>query len=309
MTHLEGILKEKLGTSTFEAFGHGGGGCINTGQSYITDHGKIFIKTNEKDGAREMFDGEFTSLDTIYKTNTIRTVKPLLVMDDPEGGAVLVTEHLQMKRLKSQQELGRKLAELHLHNAKRKEKIEKEAGRIGSDAEDDYVHRFGFHVPTSCGFILQDNTWEDDWPTFFARRKLNQQLELIDQKFKDTEARMLWGKLQHKIPSYFDGLDITPALLHGDLWCGNSNEMADGSGPVVFDPASFYGHHEYDLGIAEMFGGYSSDFFKGYHSLCPQKAGHDQRNQLYQLFHYLNHWNHFGSGYRDQSLSIMRRLI
>lgn len=112
--------------------------------------------------------------------------------------------------------------------------------------------------------------------------------------------------LQLKIPELFCDLDIVPALLHGDLWGGNVAE--DSSGPVIFDPASFYGHSEYELAIAGMFGGFSRSFYSAYHSEIPRAPGFEKRLQLYQLFHYLNHWNHFGSGYRGSSLSIMRSL-
>lgn len=112
---------------------------------------------------------------------------------------------------------------------------------------------------------------------------------------------------QLKIPDLFHDLDIIPALLHGDLWGGNVAE--DSSGPIIFDPASFYGHSEYELAIAGMFGGFSSAFYSAYHSKIPKAPGFEKRLKLYQLFHYLNHWNHFGSGYRGSSLSIMRNLV
>ncbi len=60
--------------------------------------------------------------------------------------------------------------------------------------------------------------------------------------------------------------------------------------PVIFDAASFYGHHEYDLAIAGMFGGFSSGFYSSYHKIIPKQPGFEKRRQLYQLFHHLNHW-------------------
>jgi len=105
----------------------------------------------------------------------------------------------------------------------------------------------------------------------------------------------------------FCDVEIVPALLHGDLWGGNVAE--DDSGPIIFDPASFYGHSEYELAIAGMFGGFSSSFYSAYHSKIPKAAGSEKRLKLYQLFHYMNHWNHFGTGYRGSSLNIMRNLI
>lgn len=112
---------------------------------------------------------------------------------------------------------------------------------------------------------------------------------------------------QLKIPQFFKDVEIVPALLHGDLWGGNVSECAEG--PVTFDPASFYGHSEYELGIAGMFGGFNSSFYSAYHEKIPKAPGFAERNQLYQLFHYLNHWNHFGGGYRSSSLRIMKNLL
>lgn len=141
----------------------------------------------------------------------------------------------------------------------------------------------------------------------FFSKKLEYQINLIQKKSGDREATELWSKLQLKLPDFFAGLDIKPALLHGDLWSGNAS--GDDSGPVIFDPATFYGHHEFDLGIAGMFGGFGSSFYSAYHRIIPKAPGYSERHQLYQLFHYLNHWNHFGSGYRGQSLGIMRDLV
>jgi fructosamine-3-kinase len=60
--------------------------------------------------------------------------------------------------------------------------------------------------------------------------------------------------------------------------------------PVVFDPASFYGHHEFELAIAGMFGGFNSTYYQAYHNLIPKAPGFEARHKLYQLYHYLNHW-------------------
>lgn len=58
---------------------------------------------------------------------------------------------------------------------------------------------------------------------------------------------------------------------------------------VVFDPASFYGHHEFDL-IPGTFGGFTKEFYDVYHKLIPKAPGFDARHKLYLLFNYLNHW-------------------
>jgi len=71
---------------------------------------------------------------------------------------------------------------------------------------------------------------------------------------------------------------------------------------------SFYGHAEFEFGIVEMFGGFSEAFYAAYHKVQPRAKGFSRRNQLYQLFHHLQHWALFGDSYRQSSLSLMRRL-
>uniref|UniRef100_A0A8C9NL86 protein-ribulosamine 3-kinase n=1 Tax=Serinus canaria TaxID=9135 RepID=A0A8C9NL86_SERCA len=206
--------------------------------------------------------------------------------------------------------LGTQLADLHLHNQRFGERVKKEGNIVGKgegQSEFQFVDQFGFHTVTCCGYLPQVNDWQSDWVTFFARQRIQPQMDMIEKKSGDKEARELWAQLQLKIPSFFSDIEIIPALLHGDLWGGNISENE--SGPVIFDPACFYGHSEYDLAIAGMFGGFSNSFYSAYHSKIPRAAGFEKRLKLYQLFHYLNHWNHFGSGYRGSSLNIMRNLV
>lgn len=59
---------------------------------------------------------------------------------------------------------------------------------------------------------------------------------------------------------------------------------------VVYDPASFYGHSEFEMGIMQMFGGFSSAVYSAYHKIIPEENGSKSRIQLYELFHHLNHW-------------------
>ena len=54
--------------------------------------------------------------------------------------------------------------------------------------------------------------------------------------------------------------------------------------------------------------GFSGEFWDAYHALIPKAPGFEERKQLYLLYHYLNHYNLFGSGYYGQCESILRRL-
>ncbi|XP_025783412.1 ketosamine-3-kinase isoform X2 [Puma concolor] len=308
---MEALLRRELGCDFVKATGHSGGGCISQGQSYDTDRGRVFVKVNSKAEAKRMFEGEMASLMAILRTGTVKAPKPIKVLDAPGGGSMLVMEHLDMRYLSSHAaKLGAQLADLHLENKRLGEMLQKEAGTVGKGggrAERPFVDQFGFDVVTCCGYLPQVNEWQDDWSTFFARHRLQAQLDLIEKDYADREARELWSQLQVKIPDLFCGLEIIPALLHGDLWSGNVAE--DDSGPIVYDPASFYGHSEFELAIALMFGGFPRSFFTAYHRKIPKAPGFDRRLLLYQLFNYLNHWNHFGRQYRSPSLGTMRKLL
>ncbi|NXS09026.1 KT3K kinase, partial [Neodrepanis coruscans] len=259
--------------------------------------------------ARRMFEGEKASLEAILKTQTVKVPKPIKVINLPGGGAAFAMEHLEMGRLSRHSALlGKQLAELHLHNQRLGEKLKKEESTVGKgqgQTEVQFVDQFGFHTVTCCGYLPQvGSTSSHRVLSLFMQIKTLQSFTL---KCNLYMSFFFFFPLQLKIPSLFGDVEIVPALLHGDLWGGNVAE--DDSGPIIFDPASFYGHSEYELAIAGMFGGFHSSFYSAYHSEIPKAAGFEKRLKLYQLFHYMNHWNHFGTSYRGSSLNIMRNLV
>ncbi|GAA5980390.1 hypothetical protein JCM11641_001787 [Rhodosporidiobolus odoratus] len=169
--------------------------------------------------------------------------------------------------------------------------------------------KYGFPVPTCCGVTKQDNTEEESWSTFFGKRRIGDMLDRIG----DPELGQLGKKLQERVvPKLLDGLDIKPSILHGDLWAGNARYSRDRSAPITFDPSSYYGHSEADLGITHMFGGFSPDFYERYHELVPKTAPveeYEQRQQLYELYHHLNHTLMFGGSYKGGAIRLMRGLL
>src|SRR3954466_8526532 len=99
----------------------------------------------------------------------------------------------------------------------------------------------------------------------------------------------------------------TPSLLHGDLWSGNAGFTAEG--PVVFDPAVYYGDREADLAMTELFGGFRPEFYAAYQASFPIAEGYERRKHLYNLYHLLNHLNLFGSGYAAQVEATLGLLL
>ena len=86
--------------------------------------------------------------------------------------------------------------------------------------------------------------------------------------------------------------------------------MADAAGgPVIFDPAAYYGCREADLAMTELFGSFGPRFRAAYEEAFPLEPGYDDRRDLYNLYHLLNHANLFGGGYAAQALAVARRYV
>jgi fructosamine-3-kinase len=101
--------------------------------------------------------------------------------------------------------------------------------------------------------------------------------------------------------------DIIPALVHGDLWGGNASSLMDGRGSI-YDPASWWADAEVDLAMTRLFGGFGESFYRSYNAVIPQKLGAKEREEIYNLYHLLNHANLFGGGYIDQCRACLRGL-
>ncbi len=55
-------------------------------------------------------------------------------------------------------------------------------------------------------------------------------MDALKRNGGDREAERLWPKLKKVIPTLFEGIEVRPALLHGDLWSGNAGVKEGGQG-------------------------------------------------------------------------------
>jgi fructosamine-3-kinase len=78
---------------------------------------------------------------------------------------------------------------------------------------------------------------------------------------------------------------------------------------VIFDPAVYYGDRETDIAMTRLFGGFGAPFYDAYEAAWPLLDGHEERQNLYQLYHVLNHLNLFGSGYLGRAIGLMDKLL
>lgn len=155
--------------------------------------------------------------------------------------------------------------------------------------------RFGWERDNYIGLSPQQNAWCDDWAQFWRERRMLPQLNRAGLR---VDLEKLDGLLESHRPA--------PSLLHGDLWSGNAGFTHEG--PVVFDPAVYYGDRETDVAMTELFGGFPREFYQAYDEAWPLDAGYEKRKHLYNLYHLLNHLNLFGGGYLAQVKAALRLL-
>ena len=246
--------------------------------------GNAFVKTGPA-GALDMFEAEVEGLRELALTSAIR-VPAVIDCGIEDGKAFIALERLHFEPATRAAEtlLGRQLATLHRHTAK----------------------RHGWHRDNTIGPTPQHNPWTDDWITFFRDHRLRFQLDLAAQNGYSGELQTLGLRLADRLEELFRDYRPEPSLCHGDLWSGNWG-VADGV-PVIFDPAVYYGDRESDIAMTMLFGGFGRAFYVAYEESWPMAEGHPRRLKLYQLYHVLNHLNLFGSGYRGQAMKLLQEL-
>ena len=210
---MESFLQKELNFDSVKSTNYSGGGCINNGRSYDTDRGRFFLKYNKKPGSHTMFKGEFLSLQAIENTNSIRVPHPVSVFENTPNGSAILLEHLDISSLRSREaELGTKLAQMHKHNIDTKE-----------------VSQFGFEDATCCGFIPLDNSWKDNWVSFYAQNRIKPQVEmLVKERGKSSvgDLNHLYQLLVRKMPQFFNDIEVnvTEEMLQVfGICCGCSN--------------------------------------------------------------------------------------
>ncbi len=249
-----------------------------------TDGVDYFVKLND---ARRlaMFEAERAGLEALAATRTIRVPRPIACATSGEY-AFLALEYLELKNSGNARQFGEKLAALHRSTAA----------------------QFGFTLDNTIGATSQHNHWTSDWLEFWREQRLGFQLQLAAHNGFGGALQDAGQELMDRLPDFFLEYRPTPSLLHGDLWGGNHAYLRDGA-PVIFDPAPYYGDHEADIAMTELFGGFSAEFHAAYRAEFPLHAGYATRRTLYNLYHILNHANLFGGGYAHRAESMMHELL
>jgi len=166
---------------------------------------------------------------------------------------------------------------------------------------------YGFNHSNYCGTTVQQNTWTNSWPDFYANQRIGALVkQIIAKRGMGTDEQKIYERLIDKMPQLLDHSTI-PSLIHGDLWSGNY--MYSANGPALIDPACYYADREMELGMMELFGGFSHGVWKAYQDEFPLPKGWQERIPLYQLYHVLNHYLLFGGAYGMQALRIAKGFL
>ncbi|CAM9178678.1 unnamed protein product [Discosporangium mesarthrocarpum] len=272
-----------------------GPGLHNRHFKYTATEGIFFAKVSR--GSLDNFAAEKMGLEAIRATGCLRAPRPIAQGLLPLGGSFLLMEYLPFIPFGQSipvvlEKLAEGLAAMHLQ-----------------EPPDD-VKGFGFHADNFLGMSVQTNPWSKDFADFMVHSRLEPQFLRASRKFstkygtsnEDAIAfESLGSRIMEKAGKILEPVrHATPRLLHGDLWVGNFGGIP-GEGKsrqaATFDPACWYGVHEFDLALATMFGGFGEPFYDVYHSIIPRAEGFEDRMRVYKLYHYLNHLNLHGAGF------------
>lgn len=255
-------------------------------ESYMINDGeqRYFVKINDRDFLSK-FQVEAESLHLLRETSTV-FVPEVVLVGKTKNNSFLILNYLPTKPLEDAQNsflFGQQLAQLH---------------QWGEQKE------FGFDTDNYLGSTLQPNQWHKKWCMFFAEQRIGWQLQLLKEKgvtLVDIEdfVNVVKQLLSNHTPE--------PSLLHGDLW--NGNAAVTPVGPICYDPACYWGDRECDIAMTELFGGFRPEFYQGYESVMPLLPGYQERKEIYNLYHVLNHCNLFGGHYLEQAQLTINKII
>ncbi len=149
--------------------------------------------------------------------------------------------------------------------------------------------RYGWHRNNRAGRFVQQNSWADDWPTFFVENRIRPHLAdpSVPASLSTRLERACDGPIQAMLPKH-----PVASLTHGDLWLGN---IVDGR--WVIDPEVSYADRELDLAnmLASSERPFPTEFWDAYRSEWPIPPDFQPRRRVLGLHHRLLGVRHFGT--------------
>ena len=251
-----------------------GGGCIANAIGIEADQGAFFLKWGRGE-VSNTFEPESVGLNTLSRAGSALTI-PRVIDQGGSSSRYLLLEWVESGYARdfTWEFFGREMAQLHRYTGK----------------------AYGYSIDNFIGRLPQTNNWETSWPAFFRSQRLEPQVALARaseywQREWDPMLELLYHRVDNLLPD-----SPERSIVHGDLWSGNYMITAQGFIALI-DPATYYGHRETDLAMTELFGGFEPSFYDAYTEAWPLEAGYEDRKEIYNLYHLINHLNHFGLSY------------
>ncbi len=166
---------------------------------------------------------------------------------------------------------------------------------------------YGLPYDNFIGLNRQKNTVSRDWGRFFVDHRLRFQVSLISNQTIRARFLSVLDAMEDNLVMYLNEHTEYASLVHGDLWSGNA--LFDKGSCWLIDPAVYYADREVDLAMTEMFGGFTDAFYQAYDAHLPRSPAYPLKRTIYNLYHYLNHYNLFGSGYLQACEQGFDRLM
>ena len=258
------------------------GGDISQAFVIKTPHRRYFLKCNSGSDAIKMFEAEARGLAALLETNTI-AVPRVLHIGIFDQIAFLIMDYVEARSPNDEdlERFGYELARLH---------------QVSSE-------RFGFDSDNFIGSLPQRNEYHTNWVDFYINERLVPKFKMaISRQLMNDDEIPTKAQMTDTLDSLF--IDVRPSLLHGDLWSGNYLIHSDGT-PYLIDPAVYFGHHEIDIAMSKLFGGFGETFYASYNTLFPEEPESSKRIEIYQLYYLLVHLNLFGRSYYGAVKRIM----
>lgn len=260
------------------------GGDINAAFRLSTNKGDFFLKGNSYDNGRLMLESEAVSLRAIAASDLIRT-PDILGLGTIDSFHYLLMTFIESgpKDDRFWKSFGASLAKLHQVSA--------------AD--------FGYPSDNFIGRLPQYNEQDKSWARFYQKYRLEPQVNMaVSSGLISPEEQKLFDKLYQRLPALLG--DVTPSLIHGDLWSGNFL-CTDHGAPCLIDPASCHADGLMDIAMSMLFGGFHDTFYEAYKEEASIQHFESSRIKLYQLYYLLVHLNLFGRSYWSAIESIVKR--
>ncbi len=277
---------EELGETYPKSIEQVHGGDIHNAWRIEFSNKKLFLKRNIRN--KKFLEFEKYCLQNLRKyINQENLVIPeVIAYKNIKNIEILLIKWIDMHNF-DQKKLGKGLGELHLKSAESNPKM------------------FGFPVEGFIGTSDQKKGLEDNWIDCFLNLRIIPQLLSLESRILDKE---IINKVKEKIKLELLHHKPINALVHGDLWSGNTGMDKNGKG-VIFDPASWWADNEVDIAMTKLFGGFRKEFYEEYHRIFPLKNGFEKRIIIYNFYHILNHANMFRGGYLNQVEDYLKAIL